>query len=267
MIKIDIQKKLLGAEGAMRLKVDLEIKHGEFIALSGKSGSGKSTLLRILAGLESAEGQIIVDGEVWQNAKGAIAPQKRRIGFVFQDYALFANMSVMQNLLFVEKNEALANELLEITELSNLKDRKPSSLSGGQQQRVSLCRALMRQPKLLLLDEPLSALDSAMRRKLQDEILALHARFGITTIMVSHDISEIYRLSERMVRIDHGAIIGDGKTKEALRAGHFHFHGEVLEIRGNQAIISTGNQIIEMPAKELQVGQNVMLEAKSFEIC
>ena len=154
MITIDISKRLHGSSGEMDLKVSLEIKENDFVALAGESGSGKTTFLRILAGVEEASGTIKIGDKVWLDGKVTTPPQKREIGFVFQDYALFPNMSVEENLLFVNKDRKLANHLLEITELSKLKKRLPNTLSGGQKQRVSLCRALMNRPKLLLMDEP-----------------------------------------------------------------------------------------------------------------
>ncbi|CAA6818325.1 MAG: Molybdenum transport ATP-binding protein ModC (TC 3.A.1.8.1), partial [uncultured Sulfurovum sp.] len=165
MLRVDIRKQLHGADGIMDLNITCSIKQGEFVAISGQSGSGKTTLLRILAGLEEAEGSIQIRQEQWLEGNKALAPQQRNIGFVFQDYALFENMTVEENLLFVKDDRKLAKYLLEVTELSSLKKRLPSTLSGGQKQRVSLCRALMNRPKLLLLDEPLSALDATMRLK------------------------------------------------------------------------------------------------------
>ena len=216
MIEIDIHKRLFGSNGEMELDINLTIKRGEFLALAGESGAGKTTTLRILAGLESSMGTIKVDNEIWQSNNYSLAIQKRKIGFVFQDYALFPNMSVEKNLLFVHKDIELANYLLDITNLYNLKDRLPHTLSGGQKQRVSLCRAFMKRPKLLLMDEPLSALDPFMRVKLQDEILMLHKEFGTTTLMVSHDLDEIYNLSNRLIIIRDGRIINDGDTKKLL---------------------------------------------------
>ena len=277
MIKIDIEKKLHGSNGAMNLNIDLTIKKGDFVALSGKSGSGKTTLLRILAGLESAEGSIKIDNEVWQDKKNSLAVQKRGIGFVFQDYALFPNMTVEQNLLFVEKDRGLAQHLLEITELWELKDRLPSTLSGGQKQRVSLCRAFIKRPKLLLLDEPLSALDPAMRSKLQNEILTLHREFETTTIMVSHDPAEIYRLASRVLVLEQGNIVDDGVPKEILLktsgSQKFSFEGELLDIIKVDviyvAIVAIGQQLVEVviskaEAKYLAVGQIVNLSTKAF---
>ncbi|WP_373029850.1 ABC transporter ATP-binding protein [Sulfurovum sp.] len=215
MIQLDIQKELHGSEGDMNLDVKLEIQKGEFIVLMGESGSGKTTLLRVLAGLEKAKGNILVEGSVWLGEQ-TLEPQQRQIGFVFQDYALFDNMSVEENLLFVDNDKILAKRLLEMTELSGLLSRNVKGLSGGQKQRVSLCRAMMKKPKLLLMDEPLSALDPAMRTKLQDEIRKLHKTFGITTIMVSHDTDVSYHLADRIVVLNHGKIIADGTPEEIL---------------------------------------------------
>ena len=234
MINIDIKKELHGSNGKMNLDVNLEIKSGEFLALAGLSGSGKTTLLRVLAGLEEANGTINIDNNFWLNDKFCLPSQKREIGFVFQDYALFPNFSVIDNLLYVKKDKELANHLLKITELEELKNRMPQTLSGGQKQRVSLCRALMNRPKLLLMDEPLSALDPEMRTKLQSEILALHKEFNTTTIMVSHDPSEIYRLANRIVVLNYGQIINDGLPKDILLktkgSQKFSFEGELLDI-------------------------------------
>ena len=216
MIQIDIHKKLHGSHGDMHLDVNLEIQKGEFVALMGESGSGKTTLLRVLAGLEKAEGDINVEDVLWLGNQKILPPQQREIGFVFQDYALFDNMSVEENLLFVNDDKTLAKRLLEMTELTGLASRNVKGLSGGQKQRVSLCRAMMKKPKLLLMDEPLSALDPVMRTKLQDEILKLHKTFGTTTIMVSHDTDVSYHLADRILVLDHGKIVADGSPKEIL---------------------------------------------------
>jgi len=277
MIKIEINKKLHGSNGEMILHVNLHIKQGDFVALSGQSGSGKTTLLRILAGLEDASGDIDVFGTKWLDGKKKLPPQERGIGFVFQDYALFANMTVMQNLLYVQKDEKLANHLLELTELSELKNRYPNTLSGGQKQRVSLCRALMKRPKILLMDEPLSALDPDMRTKLQHDILTLHKEFGTTTIMVSHDPSEIYRLASRVLVLEQGKITQDGTTKEILLhtkgSQKFTFSGELLEIIKADviyiAVVAIGQQIVEIvvdshEVKNFTIGQRVQVSTKAF---
>ena len=277
MLKIDIHKALQGSQGEMGLDIKLDIKEHDFIALSGESGSGKTTLLRILAGLEKASGSIVLGDEVWLDEKRDLPTQKRGIGFVFQDYALFANMSVEQNLLYVNKDKALAKHLLVLTHLWELKDRLPSTLSGGQKQRVSLCRALMNRPRLLLMDEPLSALDPKMRTQLQEDILNLHKEFGTTTIMVSHDPSEIYRLANRVFVLDQGKVIQEGTAKELFLKAHgsqkFSLRGELLEIIKADviyvAVVAIGQQIVEVvldenEARTLKIGQSVQVNTKAF---
>ncbi|WP_024953465.1 ABC transporter ATP-binding protein [Sulfurospirillum arcachonense] len=277
MINIDIKKRLHGSNGTMDLMVDLQIEKNDFVALAGVSGSGKTTLLRILAGLETADGEIHIDGEAWLDENHCLVPQKRKIGFVFQDYALFPNMSIEDNLLFVNKDKELAKYLLELTELTELGKRYPNSLSGGQKQRVSLCRAMMNRPKLLLMDEPLSALDPAMRIKLQNEILLLHKEFNTTTIMVSHDPSEIYRLANRVIVLKEGLILNDGNPREILLKTNgsqkFSFEGEILNIIKVDviyiAIISIGQQIVEIVISEeeshhLKIGDTVNVGTKAF---
>ena len=277
MMDIAVEKALLGSLGAMSLDIQLLIAQGSFVALSGQSGSGKTTLLRILAGLEPAKGKIIVDDEVWLDAKTSLSPQKRKIGFVFQDYALFPNMSVLDNLLFVKNDVKLAMKLLEMTEMSALCERLPASLSGGQKQRISLCRAMMNRPKLLLMDEPLSALDPLMRTKLQHEILMLHKEFQTTTMMVSHDPSEMYRLSSRVIVLSQGKIVQDGEAKQVLLrtqgSQKFSFEGELLDIIKVDviyvAIVAIGQQIVEVvldesEAKGLEIGTSVSVGTKAF---
>jgi len=276
MITIDIQKTLQ-ADTQLEMDVTMQIEKGSFVALSGKSGSGKTTLLRILAGLERAKGSIKVGSQIWQSERFFLPPQKREIGFVFQNYALFENMTVEQNLLYVNKDRDLAKHLLELTELSEHAKRYTNTLSGGQKQRVALCRAFMRRPKLLLLDEPLSALDPQMRIKLQHDIARLHKEFGTTSIMVSHDPSEIYRLSSYMYRLENGKIIQDGAPKELLLkmqgSQKFSFEGEILDIFKADviyiAVVAIGQQIVEvvlssLEAQKLQVGQKVLLGTKAF---
>lgn len=277
MIAIKIHKALHGSSDDMSLDIDLKIKEHDFVAISGASGSGKTTLLRILAGLESASGEIEVLGESWLDAQVQLATQKRAIGFVFQDYALFANMSVEKNLLFVKKDKELARDLLELTGMSALKNRLPNTLSGGQKQRVALCRAFMSRPKLLLMDEPLSALDPKMRAKLQEDILKLHHEFGTTTLMVSHDPSEIYKLASRVLVLENGQIIQDGSPKEVLLktqgSQKFSLRGELLEIKKADiifiAVVAIGQQIVEVvldaeEASRFKVGQMVQVSTKAF---
>jgi len=262
LIKIKIKKPLYGVVENMVLDVNLEIKKGEFLAIRGKSGSGKTTFLRILAGLEEAKGEIKVNDEVWLNDKINLSPQKRKLGFLFQDYALFENMNVEENLLFVNNDKNLANRLLEVTELIALKNRYPKTLSGGQKQRVSLCRALMKRPEILLLDEPLSALDLEMRINLQNEILRVHKEFKITTILISHDLSEIYKLASRIIEIEDGNIVSD-ISKENLINDKLFLDAEVLDIKENNAIVAIGEQIMHIKNRNYKKNSFIKLQINS----
>ncbi|HHE05567.1 MAG TPA: ATP-binding cassette domain-containing protein [Epsilonproteobacteria bacterium] len=254
MLKLDIKKQLYGAGGHMDLAVNLCIEKGEFVALMGQSGSGKTTLLRVLAGLETTQGDIVVEGKSWHD----VSPQQREIGFVFQDYALFENMTVEENLLFVDDDVKLATKLLEMTELTALKKRNVQILSGGQKQRVSLCRAMMKKPKILLLDEPLSALDVQMRSKLQQEIKQLHKSFEITTIIVSHELREVYALADRVLVLEQGKIIQDGNLDKVLGSKKNGHYVEVLKIQNHKATVYIAGEFLEVDVQEnVQVGERI----------
>ncbi len=212
MIVIKVKKRLHGAEGDFWLDVELELRDGEFLVLFGPSGSGKTTLLRCVAGLERPEeGYIEVNGEVWFDSKRGInlPPQKRHVGFVFQDYALFPNMSLLENVMYgmKRKDKEKALELLRKVRLEGLKDKRPNQISGGQKQRVALIRALAREPKVLLLDEPLSALDEELRAELQEELKSFQRSYNIPTLMVTHHKEEALRLADRIARIKEGRVV------------------------------------------------------------
>ncbi len=283
MIRINIKKHLETAEGAMEAHFDLSVKPGEFLTLFGPSGAGKTTLMRMIAGLETPQSGIIeVDGKVWFDSERKInlPPQKRSVGFVFQDYALFPTMSVLENLLFAAETDEQrhhAHELLGLVELTALAHRLPSTLSGGQKQRVALARALVRHPKILLLDEPLSALDPAMRQKLQNELSKIHEKLGITTLLVSHDISETVKLSDRMASIEAGRIIRIDTPLSFFSpknlSGKLQLVGEVLKIEEDFPVfivtLLVGSSVVRTVAAQeevlgLAVGAHAVISSKAF---
>ncbi|MBA0882656.1 ABC transporter ATP-binding protein [Flavobacterium undicola] len=283
MIVFKIQKKLQSASGEMLLNLDFEIKENEFVTLYGSSGSGKTTTLRILSGLSEADkGIITINNETWLDTdkKIQLPPQKRKIAYVFQDYALFPNMSVRENLSYaLEKGQdkTIIEELLTLMELEQLQHQKPAQLSGGQKQRVALARALVRQPDILLLDEPLSAVDHEMRVKLQDYIIQVHRKYKLTTILVSHDIAEIYKMSDKVIVLENGKISKQGTPEQVfssrLVSGKFQFVGEILKIEKENfiyiVVVLIGNNVVKIIAMEeeirdLNIGNKVLIASKAF---
>lgn len=283
MVELKVKKLLRSAEGDMELNLEFALEDGDFISIFGESGAGKSTLLRMLAGLlRPDEGYIRVDGKSWFDSKEGrdLPPQKRRIGFVFQDYALFPNMTIEENLRFALRkgdSQEMVEELIETVGLGVLRERYPSQLSGGQKQRVALARALVQRPRVLLLDEPLSALDRKMRSKLQDELAALHKKYSLTIILVSHDPSEVFRLCNKVYHLQSGKVIKSGTPSEVFlkeRIGSsFKFTAEVLEIERCEMLylltLSVGNQIVKVMASKSEIegikaGDRVQAVSKSF---
>ncbi len=202
---------------------DLSVERGEFVTFLGPSGCGKTTTLRMIAGFETpTEGSIRINGKDVTNLRA----NRRAIGMVFQAYALFPNMTVVQNIGFglkvagksATEIKARVDEMLAMIKLPQLADRYPYQLSGGQQQRVSLARALAPSPQILLLDEPLSALDARIRVSLREEIRALQRKLGITTIFVTHDQEEALSMSDRIVVMNEGAIEQVGTPSEIYNA-------------------------------------------------
>ncbi|GAB3466346.1 ATP-binding cassette domain-containing protein [Azotobacter salinestris] len=222
-----LRKQLVCATGPLELDIELDIARGESLALLGPSGSGKTSLLRLLAGLQPADsGFIAAFGRIWLDSASGIdrPPRRRRAGLVFQDYALFPNMSVQGNVRFAlpaGMPARRADELLELVGLAGLANERPARLSGGQQQRLALARALAAEPDLLLLDEPLSALDGALRRDLQDALAALRERRRTTLVLVTHDPSEALRLCERAVLLEAGRVVADTTPARLFGAGRF----------------------------------------------
>jgi putative spermidine/putrescine transport system ATP-binding protein len=203
--------KTYDGEHAVVRDLSLDIEKGEFLTLLGPSGSGKSTILMMLAGFEEAtEGKILFKGRVINR----VPPEKRGIGMVFQNYALFPHMTVAENLAFPlsvrgrgkAETKDLVHRALDIVELRGFENRRPAQLSGGQQQRVALARALIFQPDIVLMDEPLGALDKNLRIQMQYEIKHLHRRLGTTFVYVTHDQTEALTMSDRVAVFGGGAI-------------------------------------------------------------
>ena len=243
MIRISIRKKLNLAGGKGELNIDAELNDHSFTALYGPSGAGKTTLLRLIAGLlQPEQGIIEVNGQTWLNSakKINLPVQMRNIGFVFQDYALFPNMTVQENLLYAlpsATDRSKVESLLVTMGLQNLTNQKPELLSGGQKQRVALARALVRQPQILLLDEPLSALDNVTRIQLQNELQNVHQQYQLTTLLVSHHVPEIFKLAEQVIQIDSGQIIKTGTPNEVFS---IHTHNESITLTGEVVTLLPG---------------------------
>lgn len=221
--------------------VSFTAAEGEILGLLGPSGCGKTTLLRCIAGLEQIDGgRILLEGKVVTSPadKTFVPPEKRRLGFVFQSYALWPHMTVRQNIAYVltgltkkEKGERIASSL-ELVGLPDIGDRYPSQLSGGQQQRVALARSVSYQPKVLLLDEPLSNLDQKERERVRGELRTLLKRIGITTVFVTHDQEESFVICDRVILMNQGRIEQEGTPDELYASPADLFVAEFIG-RGN----------------------------------
>ncbi|MBW2438597.1 MAG: ABC transporter ATP-binding protein [Deltaproteobacteria bacterium] len=245
-------------------RIQLEINKGEMLTLLGPSGCGKTTTLRCVAGLERPEeGDIIIDGQPMLS-QGFVQPSKRGIGMVFQNYAVWPHMKVFNNIVYGLKLQKIprqkmrerAEQVLELVGLAGLQDRYPSQLSGGQQQRVALARALVTNPKVLLLDEPLSNLDAKLREELRFEIKSLVRRMGITSVYVTHDQAEAMVISDRIAVMDSGNVVQIGTAQEIYKQpanrfvadfiGTMNFmSGEVVEVFQDQNVVSVRTEFSE----------------------
>ena len=214
-------------------EVNLEIQEGEIFALLGSSGCGKSTLLRMLAGLETpSAGEIIIDGE----EMAAIPPFRRPVNMMFQSYALFPHMTVEQNVAFGLKQDKVPKSeiqdrvmhMLKLVEMDAYTKRKSHQLSGGQRQRVALARCLVKSPKLLLLDEPMAALDKKLRAQMQIDLVDMIEAVGVTCIMVTHDQEEAMTMATRIAVMDKGNIIQVGPPSEVYEFPNCHFTAEFI---------------------------------------
>jgi molybdate transport system ATP-binding protein len=193
MIQIDVKKRVKTYKGADLIEISTSFQSKQITQVTGPSGAGKTTLLKIIAGLISPEeGKINVNGEVWLDTGKNINldTQKRGVGFVFQDYALFPNMTVLKHLQYGSNDMQYIDRLISLGKLDGFRDHKPVHLSGGQQQRLAILRALVTKPQLLLMDEPFSALDSALKKEVMADLKELFAELGITCLLVTHHPQE-----------------------------------------------------------------------------
>jgi spermidine/putrescine transport system ATP-binding protein len=241
--------------------IDLRIDDGEFFSLLGPSGCGKTTTLRLIAGFERPDaGAIMIDGV----DMAATPPHKRPVNTVFQSYALFPHLTVEENVGFGLKYQNLSKDAargkigraLELVQLSGMEKRKPTQLSGGQQQRVALARSLVLNPSVLLLDEPLGALDAKLRKALQIELKALQEEIGITFIYVTHDQEEALTMSDRMAVMSHGKVEQLGTPAEVYESPASSYIAEFLGVSNLMEVMvkaetSNGEAVVQLGSHEL----------------
>jgi len=204
-LRVCIKKKL----NYFDLDINFSCFPEELLAMIGPSGSGKTSIIRMIAGLETPdEGRISYGEEVWfdSSQKIYVPPQKRRLGYVFQDYTLFPHLTLRENAAFATRNRKRADDLLDMFGISHLRDRKPNMVSGGERQRCAICQTLAHNPRVLLLDEPFSALDFMNRRKLREDVKLLRNKMIFPVIYVTHDIAEAFALADNLLPIVEGKI-------------------------------------------------------------
>ncbi|ADZ68984.1 ABC transporter ATP-binding protein [Polymorphum gilvum] len=263
-VKLESIRKSFGPVDVLH-GISVDITSGEFVSLLGASGCGKTTLLRIVAGLESVtSGRVEIDGQ----DVTALPPERRDISMMFQSYALLPHLSVYENVRFPlrmrrignrEEQDARVRAALETVQLGALGERRPRQLSGGQQQRVALARAVVSNPKVLLLDEPLSNLDARLREDMQVELIEIHKRLGLTTLFVTHDQEEALSLSDRIVLLNRGRVEQEGTPAQIYASPATRFASSFL---GSANLVeATVGEENGQPVAELADGQRLALPA------
>lgn len=277
-------RKSFGEQEEVLQGISLTIAQGEFITLLGPSGCGKTTTLRIIAGLETPdEGSVFLDGK----DVTALEPNQRDVNTVFQNYALFPHMTVAENIGYGLKLKKLPKaeikqkvaRMLELVQLPGFEKRKPSELSGGQRQRVAIARALVKNPKILLLDEPLGALDLQLRRAMQLELKRLQKKLGITFIYITHDQEEAINMSDRIAVMNGGRFEQIGTPDEIYNHPETSYvatfvgsanilTGKVDRIVENQALVALGGgkALVELPGAAPQPGEPVTIAVRSENV-
>ena len=281
-----VEARFGGTLGGFRLQVAFQFPARGVTALFGPSGSGKTTILRCIAGLQRLSGRFLIGDETWQDdARGVFRkPHRRRIGYVFQEASLFPHLSVRGNLLYgarraVEPPAVTYSAVVEMLGLGLLLERAPAALSGGERQRVAVGRALLSQPRLLLLDEPLSALDRGAREEIVSYFEVLDRELSIPMLYVSHDLAEVARLSDHLVVLDAGAKLAEGPVRQILErldldptAERFEA-GVVLDARVaahdaryHLSRLRHGRQTITVPLVDAPVGAPVRLRIRARDV-
>ena len=282
MMKIQIYKEFFKSSNQFFIDVDFSMKKGSFNALYGGSGSGKTSILNVISGIKYADkGKISISDIVWLDTENKInlPVNKRKIGVVFQNSVLLPHFSVYENILFSkDKNDSfdLMNELIELFSISDLLNYSTDILSGGQKQKVAIVRALIRNPDLLLLDEPFSAIDTEQRKQIQDSLLKAHQKLKFTALVISHDLEEVVRLSENIFMIENGKIVKEGSAFSLFEnkdeQEFIKLSGIILSIERVEAVqkmkVLIGNEIhtIEKEKTNHQIGDRVEIEAKKSRI-
>jgi molybdate transport system ATP-binding protein len=269
--------------GDFDLAVDADVELAGTTAVFGASGAGKTTLLRVVAGLDRpARGRVACSDAVWDDATVHVPAHRRRVGYVFQDGRLFVHLSVAGNLRFAERHARAPGPItmpdaVAALDLEDLLERGPLSLSGGEQQRIALARALLTNPRLLVMDEPLSSLDAARRREIAAYIERVPERFGVPILYVTHDIDEVIRLADRMLLLSRGRVAAHGTVKEILgrrdlwpltgrlEAGSILEAGVVAHSAGMTALSLEG-QTLRMPQIAAPEGTTIMLRVHARDV-
>jgi len=263
--------------------LSLSVAPGELVALLGPSGCGKTTTLRLVAGfLKPEAGEIRVGERVLSSPAGVVAPERRRMAMIFQSYALWPHMTVAQNVAYGLRfkadlaradRERRVREILGVVQLGGFADRYPGELSGGQQQRVAVARALVVEPEILLLDEPLSNLDAVLREEMRFEIRRLHEAFGITTLYVTHDQAEAMVISDRVAVLERGRIVQVGPPAEVFERPRSRFVAEFIGktnlvemVAAAPGIAERGGLRLRVAAVDLKPGSPVAVSIRPHAI-